>query len=80
MLKGMEFSYTSPTSTAGLSLLLAENAKKGQMLEMPHSRPMPALGERCHELRNWGQPLFSPEISRQIREGMAKKGHPRILS
>ena len=21
------------------------------MLEMPHSRPMPAIGERCHELR-----------------------------
>ncbi len=23
----------------------------GQSLEMPHSRPMPAIGERCHELR-----------------------------
>jgi phage-related protein len=21
------------------------------MLEMPHSRPMPAIGEHCHELR-----------------------------
>ncbi len=23
----------------------------GQALEMPHSRSMPAIGERCHELR-----------------------------
>jgi phage-related protein len=25
--------------------------QKGQTLEMPHSRPMPVIGERCHELR-----------------------------
>ena len=25
--------------------------QKGQMLEMPHSRPMPVIGDRCHELR-----------------------------
>ena len=25
--------------------------QKDQKLEMPHSRPMPAIGERCHELR-----------------------------
>jgi len=25
--------------------------QKGQKLEMPHSRPMPAIAERCHELR-----------------------------
>jgi len=30
---------------------LLRNLQKGQMLEMPHSRPMPAIGERCHELR-----------------------------
>jgi phage-related protein len=23
----------------------------GQLLSMPHSRPMPAIGPRCHELR-----------------------------
>jgi phage-related protein len=23
----------------------------GQTIAMPHSRPMPAIGERCHELR-----------------------------
>jgi phage-related protein len=25
--------------------------QKGQTLEIPHSRPMPVIGERCHELR-----------------------------
>jgi phage-related protein len=25
--------------------------QRGHSLEMPHSRPMPAIGERCHELR-----------------------------
>lgn len=23
----------------------------GEMLELPHSRPMPSIGRRCHELR-----------------------------
>jgi hypothetical protein len=30
---------------------LLRRLQKGQSLEMPHSRPMPAVGERCHELR-----------------------------
>jgi phage-related protein len=30
---------------------LLRKLQKGQMLEMPHSRPMPVIGERCHELR-----------------------------
>jgi hypothetical protein len=25
--------------------------QKGQVLVMPHSRPMPVVGVRCHELR-----------------------------
>lgn len=25
--------------------------QKGEMLEMPHSRPMPTIGDNCHELR-----------------------------
>ena len=25
--------------------------QKGETLPMPHSRPMPAIGARCHELR-----------------------------
>ena len=30
---------------------LLRKLQKGLKLEMPHSRPMPAIGERCHELR-----------------------------
>ena len=30
---------------------LLRKLQKGHRLEMPHSRPMPAIGERCHELR-----------------------------
>jgi len=25
--------------------------QKGHLIEMPHSRPMPSIGIRCHELR-----------------------------
>ena len=25
--------------------------QKGHLIEMPHSRPMPSIGRRCHELR-----------------------------
>ncbi len=30
---------------------LLRKLQRGQWLEMPHSRPMPAVGDRCHELR-----------------------------
>ena len=30
---------------------LLRKLQKGQMLEMPHSRPMSVIGERCHEPR-----------------------------
>ena len=30
---------------------LLRKLQNGQTLEMPHSRPMPVIGERCHELR-----------------------------
>jgi len=30
---------------------LLRKLQKGQVLGMPHSKPMPAIGERCHELR-----------------------------
>jgi len=25
--------------------------QKGELLSLPHSRPMPSIGQRCHELR-----------------------------
>ena len=30
---------------------LLRKLQNGEMLEMPHSRPMPTIGVRCHELR-----------------------------
>ncbi|HEX3482293.1 MAG TPA: type II toxin-antitoxin system RelE/ParE family toxin [Kofleriaceae bacterium] len=31
--------------------LLLRRLQKGELLSLPHSRPMPAVGPRCHELR-----------------------------
>lgn len=31
--------------------VLLRRLQEGEQLSMPHSRPMPALGSRCHELR-----------------------------
>lgn len=30
---------------------LLRQLQRGEYLEMPHSRPMPVIGRRCHELR-----------------------------
>jgi phage-related protein len=30
---------------------LLRRLQRGEMLRMPHSRPMPSIGSRCHELR-----------------------------
>jgi phage-related protein len=30
---------------------LLRQLQQGQALSMPHSRPMPTIGARCHELR-----------------------------
>lgn len=30
---------------------LLRQLQRGDMLSMPHSRPMPSIGSRCHELR-----------------------------
>jgi phage-related protein len=31
--------------------LLLRRLQRGEKLSMPHSRPMPSIGRRCHELR-----------------------------
>ena len=31
--------------------LLLRRLQRGERLGMPHSRPMPVIGDRCHELR-----------------------------
>lgn len=49
---------TPPFSTAGRveAGFLLRRLQRGEKLTMPSSRPMPALGLRCHELRvNDGQ-------------------------
>jgi phage-related protein len=30
---------------------LLRDLQEGELLSMPHSRPMPVIGQRCHELR-----------------------------
>ena len=31
--------------------LLLRRLQKGEKIALPHSRPMPSIGDRCHELR-----------------------------
>lgn len=31
--------------------MLLRRLQRGELLSMPHSRPMPSIGPRCHELR-----------------------------
>lgn len=31
--------------------VLLRQLQRGQMLTLPHARPMPSIGQRCHELR-----------------------------
>ena len=40
----------SPTARLEAGWLL-RRLQAGEMLGMPHSRPMPSIGQRCHELR-----------------------------
>jgi phage-related protein len=44
---------TPPMSPAARSEagVLLRRLQRGEVLSMPHSRPMPAIGMRCHELR-----------------------------
>jgi phage-related protein len=44
----------SPPRTAAARIeagLLLRRLQRGERLELPHSRPMPGVGSRCHELR-----------------------------
>ena len=44
---------TPPFSVAARieSGVLLRRLQQGERLSMPHSRPMPSIGKRCHELR-----------------------------
>jgi len=44
----------TPPLTAGARVEAGEllrHLQRGEVLSLPHSRPLPALGRRCHELR-----------------------------
>jgi phage-related protein len=50
----MEGEIKSPPFTAGARLeagMLLRRLQEGKVLRLPHSRPMPDIGPRCHELR-----------------------------
>jgi phage-related protein len=50
----LEGEIKTPPFSAGARLeagYLLRRLQRGEMLGMPHSRPMPSLGPRCHELR-----------------------------
>jgi len=50
----LEGEIKTPPFSAGARLeagLLLRRLQRGEMLGMPHSRPMPSIGPRCHELR-----------------------------
>lgn len=47
IVKSPPFSLTARLQTGFLLRLL----QRGEMLTMPHSRPMPSIGLHCHELR-----------------------------
>jgi len=45
---------TTPPLSSGARIeagYLLRRLQKGEALSMPHSRPMPVIGPRCHELR-----------------------------
>ena len=46
---------TPPFSPAGRieAGALLRQLQLGERIGMPHSRPLPAIGSRCHELRVW---------------------------
>lgn len=58
---------------------LLRRLQKGELLEMPNSRPMPSIGKNCHELRvndhnkTWRIIYFIDEDCIVILEVFAKK-------
>jgi phage-related protein len=72
---------TPPFSAAGRveAGVLLRRLQRGENLGMPHSRPMPSVGPRCHELRvrdegqNWRIVYRADEDAIIIAEVFAKK-------
>ena len=59
--------------------VLLRRLQRGESLGMPHSRPMPAIGRKCHELRvrdgaaNWRIVYRTDPDAIVIGEAFAKK-------
>ena len=59
--------------------MLLRRLQSGEILGMPHSRPMPSIGSRCHELRvrdesaNWRLIYRVDEDAIVLLEVFAKK-------
>lgn len=59
--------------------VLLRHLQRGDRLSMPHSRPMPSIGRRCHELRvldrraTWRIIYFIDDDAIVILEVFAKK-------
>jgi len=47
--------------------VLLRRLQRGESLELPHSRPMPSIGRRCHELRIPDENLTWPSCIGLIR-------------
>ena len=46
-IKTPPFSEAAPVEAG----VLLRQLQRGELLSLPHSRPMPSIGNRCHELR-----------------------------
>lgn len=72
---------TPPLSRAGRleTGVLLRRLQRGEALSLPHSRPMPSIGKRCHELRiidekaTWRLVYRVDEAAIIIAEVFAKK-------
>ena len=59
--------------------VLLRRLQQGESLSLPHSRPMPAIGKRCHELRipdqaqNWRIFYYVADDAIVILEVVAKR-------
>jgi phage-related protein len=68
--------------------ILLRRLQRGEVLSMPHSRPMPGIGDGCHELRirdesaNWRIAYFVDEDAIVILEAWKKKSQktpPQVI-
>jgi hypothetical protein len=63
---------------------LLRRLQEGELLHMPHSRPMPSVGPRCHEIRvrdenrNW-RVVYRLDADAIVIAGGVFEDHPRYI-